>query len=164
VIFPFLWFSSSECEVVLFVVLCGVVWFCVLLWCSFVPIKRSASINQLQIQSMIWTSTLQIRKHGYSGDLDLIILFVGILPLYAINLDVVSLFAVSSFTFLAILMMLLYLMYFIDLNELISFCFCQKEKYHYFLSFIEIFFKIQFKILVRSPHLIHFNLFWLERY
>jgi len=36
----------------------------------------------------------------------LIILFVGILPLYAINLDAVSMFAVSSFTFLAISMML----------------------------------------------------------
>jgi len=85
--------------------------------CLFVPIERSASVNQLQIQSMIWTSTLQIRKHEYSGDLDLIILFVGILSLYAINLDAVSLFAVSSFTFLVILMMLLYLMYSIDLNE-----------------------------------------------
>jgi len=39
------------------------------------------------------------------GDLDFIILFVGILPLYAINLGVVSLFAVSTFTFLAILVM-----------------------------------------------------------
>jgi len=46
----------------------------------------------------------------------LIILFVGILLWYAINLDVVSMFTVSSFTFLAILKMLLYLMYFIDLN------------------------------------------------
>jgi len=33
---------------------------------------------------------LQIQKHGYSGDLDFIILFVGILLLYAINLGVVS--------------------------------------------------------------------------
>jgi len=128
VIFPFFVISSSKCDVVLFVVLCDVVWFRVLLRCSFVPIERSTSVNQLQIQSMIWTSTLQIRKHGYSGDLDLIILFVGILPLYAINLDVVSMFTVSSFTFLAILMMLLYLMYSIDLNEWISFCFCKKKK------------------------------------
>ena len=60
---------------------------------------------------------MQIRKHGYSGDLDLIILFVGILSLYAINLDVVSMFVVSSFTFLAMMMMLLYLMYSINLNE-----------------------------------------------
>jgi len=81
--------------------------------CSYWKI---ALVNQLHIQSMIWTSTLQIWKHGYSGDFDLIILFIGILSLYAINLDVVSLFAVSSFTFLAILMILLYLMYSIDLN------------------------------------------------
>jgi len=37
----------------------------------------------------------------YFGDLDFIILFVGILPMYAINLDVVSLFTDSPFTFLA---------------------------------------------------------------
>jgi len=66
---------------------------------------------------MVCVSMLQIQKHGYSGDLDFIILFVGILSLYAINLDVVSLFAVLSFTFLAILMMLFYLMYSIILNE-----------------------------------------------
>jgi len=125
--FSFFVISSSEYDVVLFVVLCGIVWFHVLLRCSFVPIERSTSVNQLQIQSMIWTSTLQIRKHEYSGDLDLIILFVGILPLYAINLDALSMFAVSSFMFLAILMMLLYLMYSIDLNEWKSFWFCKKN-------------------------------------
>jgi len=38
----------------------------------------------------------------YFGDLSFIILFIGILPLYAINLgDDVSLFADSPFTFLA---------------------------------------------------------------
>ena len=62
---------------------------------------------------MIWTSTLQIRKQEYSGDLDFIILFVGILPLYAINLGDVSLFADSPFTFLAMLI----LMYYVSLNE-----------------------------------------------
>jgi len=36
---------------------------------------------------------LQILKHGYSSNLDFILLFVGILSLYAINLSVVSLFA-----------------------------------------------------------------------
>jgi len=66
---------------------------------------------------MIWVSMLQIHKHGYSGDLDFIVLFVCILPLYAINLDVVSLFADSPFTFLGMLIMLLYLMYSINLNE-----------------------------------------------
>jgi len=50
---------------------------------------------------MIWTSTLQIQKHEYIDDLGFIILFVGILSLYAINLGVVSLFADSPFTFLA---------------------------------------------------------------
>jgi len=62
---------------------------------------------------MIWTSTLQIWKQEYSGDLDFIILFVGILSLYAINLGDVSLFADSPFTFLAMLI----LMYYVSLNE-----------------------------------------------
>jgi len=47
----------------------------------------------------------------YFGDLEFIILIVGILPLYVINLSVVSLFADLPFTFLAMLKMLLYLMY-----------------------------------------------------
>jgi len=50
---------------------------------------------------MIWASTLQIQKHEYFSGLDFIILFVGILSLYAINLSIVSLFAYSPFTFLA---------------------------------------------------------------
>jgi len=50
---------------------------------------------------MILASTLQIQKHEYFGDLGFIILFVGILPMYAINLGAVSLFADSPFTFLA---------------------------------------------------------------
>jgi len=62
---------------------------------------------------MIWASTLQIRNHEYYGDLNFIILFVGILPLYAINLGVVSLFADLSFMFLAMLI----LMYSLNLNE-----------------------------------------------
>jgi len=60
---------------------------------------------------MIWVSTLQIRKHEYFGDFKFIILFVGIFPLYVINLDFVSLLADSPFTFLTMLNMLLYLMY-----------------------------------------------------
>jgi len=50
---------------------------------------------------MIWASMMRIWKHGYFGDLGFIILFVGILPMYVINLGVVSLFADSLFTFLA---------------------------------------------------------------
>jgi len=44
-----------------------------------------------------------IRKNEYSGDLDFIILFLGIMPLHAINLEVMSLFADSPFMFLTIL-------------------------------------------------------------
>jgi hypothetical protein len=83
----------------------------VLLRCSFNS-SRKIIFSQLQIQSMIWASALQIRKHEYSGDFNFIKLFVvDILPLYAINSDAVSLFADSSFTFLAKLNMWLYLMY-----------------------------------------------------
>jgi hypothetical protein len=57
---------------------------------------------------------LQIRKLGHSGDFNFIILFVGILPFYAINLDAVSLFADSSFLFLAMLNLYLIMMYSID--------------------------------------------------
>ena len=60
---------------------------------------------------MIWASTLQIRKHVHFSDLEYIILFVDILPLYAINLGDMSSFVDSLFTFLTILNMLLYLMY-----------------------------------------------------
>ncbi|AES96172.1 transmembrane protein, putative [Medicago truncatula] len=49
---------------------------------------------------MIWVSTLKIRKHVNFGDLGFIILFVGILSFYNINLDAVSLFTDSPFTFL----------------------------------------------------------------
>jgi len=51
------------------------------------------------------SSTLQIRRHEYSEDFNIVILviFVGIdtLSFYAINMDVVSLFTDSSFLFLA---------------------------------------------------------------
>jgi len=56
----------------------------------------------MQIQSMtLASSTLQIRRHDYSGDLNIVIC-VGIctLPFYAINMDDVSLFTDSSYSFL----------------------------------------------------------------
>jgi len=66
------------------------------------------SFEQVQIQSMTMTlasSTLQIRRHEYFGNLIIVILviFVGIytLTFYAINMDAVSLFTDSSFLFLA---------------------------------------------------------------
>jgi len=71
---------------------------------------------------------LQIRKHGYFGDLEFIVVFVGILSFYAINLGAVSLFTDSPFTFLSKLNMLLYLLYFINLNKRISFCFSKTKK------------------------------------
>jgi len=48
--------TLSECCVVLFDVFCGF-WFCVLLWCSF-GLYWKINFSLLQIQSMIWTSTL----------------------------------------------------------------------------------------------------------
>jgi len=49
------------------------------------------------------SSTPQIRRHEYFEDMNIVILviFVGSLPFYAINMDVVSLFTDSSFLFLA---------------------------------------------------------------
>jgi len=62
----------------------------------------------MQIRSMTMTlasSTLQIRRHEYSGDKNIVILFIfvgiGTLSFYAINMDVVSLFTDSAFSFLA---------------------------------------------------------------
>jgi len=49
------------------------------------------------------------RQRCKSGDMSILsYIFVDIMLLYAINLDVVSLFANSSFTFLAVLNDLLY--------------------------------------------------------
>jgi len=50
------------------------------------------------------SSTLQIQKHEYFDGLNIVIFVdIYILPFYAINMDVVSLFADSSFLFLEIL-------------------------------------------------------------
>jgi len=60
------------------------------------------SFDPVQIQSMtLVSSTLQIRRHGYSGDLNIVIC-VGIctLSFYAINMDVMSMFTDSSSLFL----------------------------------------------------------------
>ena len=72
------------------------------------------------------------RRRSRSGitwifsDLEFIILFVGILSLYAINFDVVSLFVVLPFMFLAMLNILLYLMCSqFELMNIVLF-FCQK--------------------------------------
>ncbi|AES98356.1 transmembrane protein, putative [Medicago truncatula] len=61
------------------------------------------NFDPVRIQSMtLSSSTLQIRRHGYSGDMNIVI-SVGVctLSFFAINMDVVSLFAGSSFLFSA---------------------------------------------------------------
>jgi hypothetical protein len=61
---------------------------------------------------------MQIQRHEYSDYLYFVTLFVGLsMPFYAINLDDMSLFADSSFSFLVMLNLYLYMMYSIDLNE-----------------------------------------------
>lgn len=62
---------------------------------------------------------LQIRRHNYSDDFDFVI-FVDIVPFFAINFDfVMSLFVDSSFTILAILSLCCYqcILSDISLNE-----------------------------------------------
>ena len=122
--------SSSECGVLLLAVIVAAFVFSVLLRCSFSSYWK-VDFNQLQIRSMIWASSLQIREHGHFGDFYFIILFVGILqlPLYAINIDAVRLFADSSFLFLAMLNLYLHVMYSINYwNEWISLFLSQKNK------------------------------------
>jgi hypothetical protein len=83
--------SSSEYGGVLFVVLCDVVWYLVLLRCSF-----DSDWN--------WKIDYSIKDSGVNVvDPD-----VGIMSLYVINLDVVSLFADLSFMFLTVLNDVLY--------------------------------------------------------
>jgi len=90
--------SSSKCGGLLFVVLCGVVWFPVFVRCSFDSYWKidysikDLSVNVADPEAMDIPVTLILSS-----------IFVGIMPLYAINLDAVSLFADSSFTFLAVL-------------------------------------------------------------
>lgn len=59
---------------------CNVVCFLVLSWCTFGS-HWQINFDQLQIQSMIWASTLQIWRHEYWDDFDFFI-FVDIFPFY----------------------------------------------------------------------------------
>ena len=107
--------------------------------CSFVSGWRSRSdLVQIKSMSTFVSSTLQIRRHGYSGHFNIVI-FVGIcnLPFYAINMDTVSLFADLSFLFLAI--MSLYCIDVLYLFECTNIIFCQKKwaSYKMFLFFYE---------------------------
>jgi len=90
--------SPSECGGVLFVVLCGIVWFPILLRYSFDSYQKiNYSIKDLGI------NVADPEAMGIPVTFILSYIFVGIMALYAINSDVVSLFADSSFTFLAVL-------------------------------------------------------------
>jgi hypothetical protein len=83
-------------------------------------------------QSMtLASSTLQTRRHGYSEHFKFVI-FVGFvtivdsLPLYAINVDAVSLFTDSSFSVFSDLELYCSI-YFINLNEWMNIVFSQKK-------------------------------------
>ena len=108
-VFSFVFFviSSSKCGFVLFVILYGV-WFVSCLGVC------------LQIQSIIWASTLQIRKHEYFGDLYFIILFVVILPLLTWCCKFLCRFTVYVFSDVCIWYTLW-----------ILFCFCKKINNYY---------------------------------
>jgi len=83
------------------------------------------NFDPVQIQPMtLASSTLQIRRHDYSGDFNIVI-FVGLctLSFYAINMDVASLFTYSSFLFLENL----YCMDVLYQFEWMSFVLCQKK-------------------------------------
>jgi len=104
-------------------------WFLVLMRCLF-DSGWKISFEKVQIRSMPMTltpSTLQIRRHEYFRDLNIVILviFVGIdtLSFYAINIDVVSLFTDSSFSFLTNLnLYCIDVLYQFEWINIISFC------------------------------------------
>jgi len=100
----FLWFRRFCTTMLVFISrLCAVCFlFPVLVWCLF-DSGWKITFEQMQIQSTtLASSTLQIHMHEYSGDLNIVILVdICIMLFYAINMYVASLFAHSSFLFLA---------------------------------------------------------------
>jgi len=139
----FLWFRRLWTT--LFVLIshfCAVCfWFLILMRCLF-DSGWKISFEQVQIRSMtmiLTSSTLQIRRHEYFGDINIVILviFVGISTLlfYAINMDVVSLFTDSSFLFLVNLnLYCIDVLYQFELMYIVYFCqkksIRQKTKLH----------------------------------
>ena len=80
---------SSSCAALFdFPSSCGVIWFILKIDYSI----KDLGVNVADPEAMDIPVTLILSY-----------IFVGIMPLYAINLDVVSLFADSSFTFLTVL-------------------------------------------------------------
>ena len=77
-------------------------WFFVFVWCLF-DSGWNISFEQMHIQSMtLVSSTLQIRRHEYFKDFNIVIFKdIDTLSFYAINMDIVILFAKSPFLFLA---------------------------------------------------------------
>ena len=93
----FFMISSSKCGGLLFVVLCGVVWFPVFLRCLFDSYwKIDYSIKDLGV------NVADPKVMDIPVTLILSYIFSGIMPLYAINLGCCE-FVYSSFTFFAVL-------------------------------------------------------------
>jgi len=89
--------SSSKCGGLLFVVLCAL---------SDFP--SSCGVHLIHIEDRLFNQRFErqrcrFRCHGYSGHFNFIIYFCRHYVLYAINLDAMSLFVDSSFTFLTVL-------------------------------------------------------------
>jgi len=99
--FFLLWFRCFSATLFCSFSLCDIVCFLV----SFRYLFDSdcqINFDQVHIKSMtLESSTLQIWRHGYSGDLNIVICIgFSTLSFYAINMDAVNLFTDSSFLFL----------------------------------------------------------------
>ena len=121
-----MWFCRLRATLVCLSSLCDVV--CLSCFLRYLIVSDcQISFDLVQIQSItLASSTLQIRRHDYSGDLNIVIC-VGIctLSFYAINMDVVSLFTNSSSLFLANLHYIDVLYQFEWMNIIY---FCKKKK------------------------------------
>jgi len=83
--------------------------------------------SHTQLQSMIWTSTVQIRKHEYSSDLDFIKLFVDILSLYILTWVMWVCSHIHLLRFNNVDHVIVSDIFY-QFEKNISFCFCQKKK------------------------------------
>jgi len=111
-------------------------WFPVLVRCLFYS-GWNIRFEQVHIRSMTMTlvsSTLQIRRHEYSGEINIVILVIFVcidtLPFYAINMNVVSLITDSSFLFLANLdLYCIGVLYQFEWMNIVYFCKKKKKKF-----------------------------------
>jgi len=122
----FLWFRCLYRTLfVLIFYICTMCFLFLVLMRCLLDSSWKINFEQAQIRPMTLAALmLQIRRYEYSGNLNIVI-FVDIstLSFYVINMDVVSLFAYSSFLFLVTLN----LYYSINLIESISFFFVKKN-------------------------------------